>query len=111
MLSEVLQGFLLLEEEYQESIVFFKKMQDCIIYPLSILLSYEVVLKKPLSHTVTTLLLSLRTQSIRALQETVDFVTFPEEILNEKLHYLCSGVINHVDHAGSLSNIGKCFKF
>ena len=75
---------------------------------MNTLFSYEVVLKKPLSHTVITLLLSLRTQSIRALQETADFVTFPEKILNEKFHYLCSGVINHVDT--NLFNIGKCFK-
>ena len=26
------------------------------------------------------------------LQETVDLVTFTEEILNGKLHFLCSGV-------------------
>ena len=25
-------------------------------------------------------------------QETVDLVTFTEEILNEKLHFLCSGI-------------------
>ena len=39
-------------------------------------------------------------------QETADLVTFSEEILNEKLHFLCSGVCSAVGPRGARRRLG-----